>query len=207
MEQPLVRSTTVLMIAAIIGVFALCLSALFAQVDVSDAGVTRTCGSAFDVATDRSGWELWWARDLDEPDRTGSWRPTSYEPLPGSRESSDGAGGVAVRTGNVVHGAGVAEASAAARNGDLRDTGGRQSTGSGSGQPRRRRCGLDAAGLIAVIVLVADADSTLFLYTDRLVVRGRGSDRADPGGGSPGLGRVLSLVSVAIGRSRRGRRR
>ena len=46
------------------------LAVMFSQVEVRnrDVGVTRACGSAFDSAVDRSGWELWWARDLDEPD-------------------------------------------------------------------------------------------------------------------------------------------
>ncbi|MDH3708142.1 MAG: hypothetical protein OES57_18910, partial [Acidimicrobiia bacterium] len=43
---------------------------LLLQVDVMHeaAGGDRACGSAFDVIADRSGWQAWWASDLDEPD-------------------------------------------------------------------------------------------------------------------------------------------
>ena len=41
---------------------------LLVQIEVTEAAVTRSCGSVFDSAVDRSGWEQWWAADLDESD-------------------------------------------------------------------------------------------------------------------------------------------
>jgi hypothetical protein len=185
------------MIAAIIGVFALCLSALFAQVDVSDAGVTRTCGSAFDVATDRSGWELWWARDLDEPTEQvrGALPRTNLCP-----------GAVNRQTGLVASLFGLGTLFTLlvwlSERSDRRRPAGRREVAN-----RILRLGtattvvgavLTSTGLIAVIVLVADADATLFLYTDRLVVAVGGLIVLTPAVALLALGRVLSLVGAHV---------
>ena len=50
----------------VVGAFML----LSLQIEVTDpgAGSARSCGSAFDAAVDRSGWQVWWDQDLEDPD-------------------------------------------------------------------------------------------------------------------------------------------
>ena len=131
------------------------------QVEVGDP--TRSCGSAFDSVADRSGWEVWWAQDLDEGsvDRPSELVRTRTCPDAVNRRTVAAA---------VLGGAGLVLAGLAWRS----DRSGR------SAEPRPlERVGLlaagtgvalTAAGIGAIVLLVADADSTLFLYTDRLVV-------------------------------------
>lgn len=145
-----------------------------AQVEVTvevtgpDAAVTRTCGSAFDSVADRSGWETWWARDLDEanPDVRAALVRTTACPDAINLWLAVGAtlGGMAALL--VVIALALPD-----RRPDARP-------GSGVGE-RLVRLGrvtsyvgaaLTIGGLAALVLLVADADSTLFLYTDRLVV-------------------------------------
>lgn len=137
------------------------------QVEVSDPELesARVCGSAFDVMTDRVDWQDWWARDLDEP------RDAAREALPRTRQCPDA---LNTRTVWVVVLGGLGIAGLVA-------TGFRRRLG-GPDRPRPaelRRLGtitlatgmaLSAAGIAAIIVLTADAESTLFLYVDRLVV-------------------------------------
>ncbi len=59
---------------------------------------------------------------------------------------------------------------------------------------------LTVAGVIAVILLVADADSTLFLYTDRLVVAVVGLIVLIPTMALFVIGRVLALVGAHLDR-------
>jgi hypothetical protein len=68
-EVPRARLAAVLAASAVVLV-ALTGFVVGTQVEVADTtvDVTRTCGSVFDAVADRSGWEIWWARDLDEPD-------------------------------------------------------------------------------------------------------------------------------------------
>ena len=64
------------LVAAIAAALMLVLLAavLLVQIEVTDAQVaaTRSCGSVFDSAVDRSGWEQWWAQDLDEQEEVRS---------------------------------------------------------------------------------------------------------------------------------------
>ena len=163
------------------------------QVEVTDpaTAVTRTCGSAFDGAVDRSGWEVWWARDLDEPD------PVVRDALVRTSRCPD-----AVNTRLVVAGvlAGVALALALAAAVASRER----------RQPRRSadriaRLGrrtfvlglvLTLAGVVAIVVLVADADSTLFLYTDRLVVAVVGLIVLVPTAALVVIGRALEILGA-----------
>ncbi len=145
-------------------------AALLVQIEVTDAdvAVTRGCGSVFDSVVDRSGWEQWWARDLDEPDevRSALVRTTRCPEAVNQRVAIAAVLGAAA----VVLGA----VTMARRRSD------RPADTAVSPVGRRLvRIGrltavlggaLTALGIIAVVVLVADADSTLFLYTDRLVV-------------------------------------
>jgi len=145
-------------------------AALLVQIEVTDAEVaaTRSCGSVFDSAVDRSGWELWWARDLDEADevRSALVRTTRCPDAVNQRVAIAAAlGFTALVLGGVAMARGRADRSS-------------DSTATPVGR-RVVRIGrltsalggaLTVLGIIAIVVLVADADSTLFLYTDRLVV-------------------------------------
>lgn len=140
-----------------------------AQVEVTDSevGATRVCGSVFDSVTDRSGWEIWWARDLDEPDdavRSALVRTTGCPDAINTR--------LAIAAGLFAVAAILAIGALVARNRRAEPS----ATGSARHLVRLGRAttyvgaALTVAGLVAIVVLVADADSTLFLYTDRLVV-------------------------------------
>ena len=157
-------------VAMVLGVLAL--AALALQVEVSDAevGATRACGSAFDALADRSGWETWWAGDLEEPDeeiRSALVRTTRcpdavnarivVAAMLGATSALAALAVLARRRHDGRRDAPTAER-ARARLGRL----GRITTGVGAV--------LTLAGAVAVVLLVADADSTLFLYTDRFVV-------------------------------------
>ena len=167
------RSRTLLLGLAIAAVVLASATAavVAAQVEVtdSDVGVTRTCGSVFDSVTDRSGWETWWARDLDETDvavRSALVRTTGCPDAINLR----------LAVGATL--AGIAAILALVLLAVTNRQGRPPAAGSGEGD-RLLRLGratsyvgaaLTMVGLLALVVLVADADSTLFLYTDRLVV-------------------------------------
>ena len=144
--------------------------ALALQVEVTDpvVDVTRTCGSAVDSVVDRAGWETWWARDLDEPD------PMVRRSLVRTSRCPDAVNGRLVVAG-VLGALAVSLAAVAAATTQQR----RRPLAAADVQHRLVRLGsqtswlgavLTLAGIAAVVVLVADADSTLFLYVDRLVV-------------------------------------
>jgi len=156
-------------IAAALALF-LAGAVLLVQIEVTDAGVaaTRTCGSVFDSVVDRSGWEQWWVHDLDEPDevRSALVRTTRCPEAVNRRVAIAAVLGI---TGVVLG----AVAMARRRSDRSADTAaspiggrivriGRLTSALGGA--------LTVLGVIAIVVLVADADSTLFLYTDRLVV-------------------------------------
>lgn len=163
------RARTIAKAAAILaamGSFAV----LLGQVEVSDDDVsaTRTCGSALDSAIDRSGWDQWWVSDLDEPD------PTVRSELVRTRLCPDAVNRrftLAMALGAITVGAAFL---ARPWNRSGRTPEEPRSVG-----VRIARVGtasswvglsLSLAGVIAIVVLVGDAESTLFLYTDRLVV-------------------------------------
>ncbi|MGI9602158.1 MAG: hypothetical protein ACR2QE_09750 [Acidimicrobiales bacterium] len=139
------------------------------QVEVTDdeVGATRACGSAFDVLADRSGWQVWWAADLDEPDEA------VRAALPRTTRCPDAVNQYLIVSATMTL-VGLCLSVAAAV------VGRRPYSSSGTPEGRSlRRAGavtavigavLTVGGLIGLVVLVADADSTLFLYTDRLVV-------------------------------------
>ena len=60
---------------------------------------------------------------------------------------------------------------------------------------------LSLAGVAAIVVLVADADSTLFLYVDRLVVGVVGLIVLIPTIALFVIGRALVLVGTSLGRA------
>ena len=149
---------------------ALSAAVLTTQVEVADPviDVTRTCGSAFDGVVDRSGWEIWWARDLDEPD------PAARSALIRTSRCPDAVNGRIVVAGVFGVLAILSSLTAIVAAGRRRRT-----LVAGDVSGRILRLGrqiswlgavLTLAGAAAVVFMVADADSTLFLYTDRLVV-------------------------------------
>lgn len=193
-------------LAAILALLAMAcgLVALLVQVEVTSRtlGTTRTCGSAFDSLVDRSGWELWWARDLDEPDsamRSALVRTTACPGAVNARTA------LAVALGSV----GVILAALAGRHRARQMVPVADPVSSGR---RVARLGLIVtvtgavfalAGVVAVIVLVADAESTLFLYTDRLVVGVVGLIVLVPTLALFAIGRLLMIVGPEIDRQRR----
>ena len=178
---------------------------LVVQIEVTDAEVaaTRGCGSVFDSAVDRSGWELWWARDLDEPDevRSALVRTTRCPDAVNQRVAMAAALGItALVLGAVATARGRTDRSEVA-----------------SASPIGRRVvrigrltaalggALTTLGIIAILILVADADSTLFLYTDRLVVAIVGLIVLIPTITLFVIGRVLVLLGENVGQVERDR--
>lgn len=159
----------VLIVAAVAaGLLVGALAVLLMQVEVAGpAGSTsRACGSAFDAAVDRSGWQTWWARDLDEPDdaaRAALIRtmncPDAVNRTMAIAAMLAGAGLVVTLGGWVVFRR--TSTAVTARMGPLGRVGTASTVLGGA---------LTIGGAVAVVVLVADADATLFLYVDRLVV-------------------------------------
>jgi hypothetical protein len=162
------------LVAAVIALATAAAVVVAAQVEVTavaterEGGVTRTCGSVFDSIADRSGWETWWARDLDEVDPAVRAALVRTSACPGAINLRLAVGATLV---------GIAAMLAVALPA-LTDRRTRARVGSGVGA-RLGRLGrvtscvgaaLTVAGLAALVLLVADADSTLFLYADRLVV-------------------------------------
>lgn len=178
---------------------------LLVQIEVTDADVaaTRSCGSVFDSVVDRSGWEQWWADDLDEPDdvRSALVRTTRCPEAVNRRVAIATVLGVAA----VVSGAVMIARRKSNRSADTAASpiGGRlvrigRLTSALGGT-------LTVLGIIAVVVLVADADSTLFLYTDRLVVAVVGLIVLIPTITLFVLGRVLVLLAESVHSSERDR--
>ena len=156
--------------AAAVALASLAAVVLAMHVEVTDpiVDVSRTCGSAFDSVVDRSGWEIWWARDLDEPD------PAVRVALVRTSRCPDAVNGRLVAAG-LLGCLAMLSADAAAVTTSRRHRG----TAAVGGRHRILRLGrqtswlgavLTLAGVLAIVLLVADADSTLFLYVDRLVV-------------------------------------
>jgi hypothetical protein len=176
---------------------------LVVQIEVTDAqvGATRSCGSVFDSVVDRSGWERWWAGDLDEADevRSALVRTTRCPEAVNQR--------VAIAATLGIAGA-ISGAVAMARRRTDRSAG---TTASPVGHRVVRigrltsvlGGGLTTLGIIAIVILVADADSTLFLYTDRLVVAVVGLIVLIPTVTLFVIGRVLVLVGESLRPSER----
>ena len=143
---------------------------LLVQIEVTDAEVaaTRSCGSVFDSVVDRSGWEQWWTQDLDEPDEVRSALVRTNR-CPGAVNQR-----VAIAAVLAITGAVLGAVAMARRKADRSADTPASSIGRRVVRIGRLTSALGGAlttvGIIAIVILVADADSTLFLYTDRLVV-------------------------------------
>jgi hypothetical protein len=195
-------------VAGILAVLALggSLTVLLAQANVTNdvVGATRTCGSAFDAAVDRSGWELWWAADLDESDDQVRSALVRTDLCPSAINWRIG---IAATLGSLSVLLAVFVSLRGRTEGGR--TEGRRDPVETNVASRIRRLGratsavgaaLTIGGLVAILVLVADADSTLFLYTDRLVVVVGGLIVLMPAIALFAIGRVLVLVGEYLDR-------
>ncbi len=201
------RADWIRLVAAIAAALMIVLLAavVLVQIEVTDAEVaaTRSCGSVFDSIVDRSGWEQWWAHDLDEPDdvRSALVRTTR---CPGAVNQRVAIAAVlaitAVVSGTVAIARRRADRSAHAAVSPF----GRQVVRIGRFTSALGGA-LTALGIIAIVILVADADSTLFLYTDRLVVAVVGFIVLIPTITLFVIGRVLVLVGENVQPSERDR--
>jgi hypothetical protein len=188
-------------VAGILGVLVLAgsVAVFLAQTNVTNEAVeaTRSCGSAFDSVVDRSGWELWWAADLDEPDDLVRSALVRTDLCPSAINWRIGIaaalGGMSVLLavfvslrGRSERRRGPAETNVADRIVRL----GRATSAVGAA--------LTIGGLVAIVVLVADADTTLFLYTDRIVVVVGGLIVLMPAMALFAIGLVLVLVGAYL---------
>ena len=180
---------------ALVGAVAILLVQVTVTNDVEAA--TRTCGSAFDALADRSGWELWWARDLDETDdavRAALIRTDLCPAAVNQRIMRRSALGALARRVGDDRTAFVRPADHARTKQTVHRTSsirlGRATTWTGAT--------LSIAGIVAIVVLVADADSTLFLYVDRGRRRSRRSHRPDADLALFVIGRALMLAGTHV---------
>jgi hypothetical protein len=197
-EVPRARLAAVLAASAVVLV-ALTGFVVGTQVEVADTtvDVTRTCGSVFDAVADRSGWEIWWARDLDEPD------PDVRSALVRTTGCPDAINGRLALTAVLGGVAALAVLGVVALRRDRR-----RPRAPVDVAERLVRLGritsfvgaiLTLAGILAVVLLVADADSTLFLYTDRLVVAVVGLIVLAPTASLIVIGRALTILGGTAG--------
>jgi hypothetical protein len=189
------RATVVASVLAVL-VLAVSVVLLLSNVEVSgEATGVRSCGSGFDSVVDRSGWELWLARDLDEADvSNGSvlLRTTQCPDAVNRRLALSGLFAAAAGALVVVAAFRRRPREADASPVELRVARlGRATAATGAA--------LGLFGVIALVVLVADADSTLFLYTDRLVVAVVGLIALVPTLALVAIGRFLMLLAPVIG--------
>ncbi len=183
--------------AIVVGLMLLAVAAIVAlvwQVEVRHEVVgSRGCGSGFDVLADRSGWEVWWAHDLDESD------PAAREVLLRTTECP-AAVNRRLAVAGVLAAAGAALSAVAI---------GWRRPARAPGGPRQRlhrlgrftRLGgiaLAVGGVAALVVVVADADSTLFLYVDRSVVVLVGLVALVPTLALSAIGHALTVVATAM---------
>jgi hypothetical protein len=188
-------------VAGLLAVLALAgsVTVFLAQANVTNdaVGVTRTCGSAFDAAVDRSGWEIWWAADLDEPDELVRSALVRTDLCPSAINWRIGIaaalGSLSVLLAVFVGLRGRSEQRRDPAETTLADRIvrlGRATSAVGAV--------LTVGGVVAIVVLVADADSTLFLYTDRIVVVVGGLIVLMPAMALFAIGRVLALVGAYL---------
>ena len=134
------------------------------QVRVHSSGVSASCGAPFDVVSGRANWQRWFTADLADP-RTGDPVPlVRTEACPAAANRRTAIAGTAAAAGVALIAAALLTRSDPVRHRKprpLRALGG-WVTGVGAA--------LTAAGLIGLVVLLANGDAVLFLYVDRWVV-------------------------------------
>lgn len=181
------------LVGVVLLVATIALVAVQIEVTDDDVAATRACGSVIDGVTDRSGWETWWVQDLDEPEtavRASLVRTAKCPAAVNARivlAAALGAVGVsALATGMWIrrrHDHTRPSDDVAGRLARL----GRVTSAVGGG--------LTLLGLAGIGMLLADADSTLFLYTDRTVVAVVGLIVLVPAIALFAAGRALALAA------------
>lgn len=186
------RVTAAIAIGGVVTVVAALVLAV-SNIEVGNgADGTRSCGSVFDSVADRSGWEVWLANDLDEPDDAFRSELLRTTECPGAVNRRLALAGITAAFGAsmaVVTGARLRRhrTPPTAPVGSRLTRLGRATTTVGAV--------LTAGGVAAIAVLVADADSTLFLYVDRTVVALIGLIVLVPTIALIAIGRALTLVA------------
>lgn len=188
-------ATIVLALAAAVGLAVV----VTAQVDVTHevTSTTVACGSPLDTIVDRTGWESWLAADLAEQSSAPRGKLVRTQQCP---SAINGRIVMAAVVGVVlVMSTAWAWLSFRARKSET-------TVSSSGGQLRRIGVlvanvglALTAAGIAALVLLLADADSTLFLYMDRLVVAIAGLIVLVPPIALFAIGRFLVLAGDRLG--------
>lgn len=181
----------------LLGVVLLLASLVLLQTQVEVVGASdpdgRTCGSALDALTGRSGWQEWWSADLDDQPAEQPSPLTRTEHCPDAINRHLWMSSLLGVVG--VFGLGAASWS---RRPEDKVSGGMRSV---------RRFGtsiavtgtlLTVGGVVALVALVADPSSTLFIYVDRLVVALIGLIVLVPAVALMAIGRVIMLVGERI---------
>ncbi len=186
------RAVGALLIVIAIGV-------VLMEVDVPTGETTRgSCGSAFDAIAGRTDWEVWRAQDFDTP------VTTSTNSLPRTEQCPDEVNRRILLAGGLVI-AVIAVVTAA----ELLDRRGAEPSRAAKGDPvdRLRALGLyvmvaggalTLAGLVGIVLLVADPESSLFLYVNRAVVALIGLVVLLPAIALMVAGRALALLAGAL---------
>ena len=163
---------------------------LVLQVRVHASGISASCGAPFDVISGRADWQQWFSADLTDP-RISAARPlirTEMCPTAVNRRTT---------SAGILAGTGLVLLTAAALL---------------AGRDRRRRtrptplralgawvtgvgAALTVAGIIGLVVLLANPGAALFLYVDRWVIAIIGMLVLIPAIALAASGRALMLVA------------
>ena len=196
--EPRSRTGALVGVGVVLGaalvVAALVVLALQVRVPDGRGGTALACGSAWDAAAGRVGWERWWAADLSQP--SGTLARTSACPDAVNRRMV-AAGALAVTGSAVLAVSGLL--------GRRRRTGPRgRAIGAAD---RLRRLGATATvvgavatagGVVALLLVLADPGSVLFLYVDRAVVALAGAALLVAPVGLMVVGRAVTLAGRAL---------
>ncbi len=169
------------------------------QVHVGGSGQSgRSCGSSLDVITDRAGWEVWYAQDVVD---AAAGSPVA---LVRTLRCPDAVNGRTVAAGALgAAGAGALVAGAMLR----RSPAGSPRPAGGGAVRRLRRLGaattmvgafLVAGGLSALAVLLADRESTIFIFVRRPLVAAIGAVVLAPVVALLVGGRAISILATTL---------
>lgn len=179
---------------------------LVLQVRVDEGSAEASCGSTLDVVTGRTGWEEWWSRDLADPAEGVGGRLVRSEECPGAVDARLVRAGVLAAVAVALWA--TVEVADRRRHGVFGPAPAREP----SPALGLQRVGtvlswvgaaLTVGGFVAIVVLVADPDSTLFLYVDRLVVAVIGAIVLIPALALVFAGRAIALAGQNLARSER----
>lgn len=169
---------------------------VLSQVEVTAASSARSCGTPFDVITGRVGWQQWWSADLSDADAAGGLVRTRR--CPGAENRRLAVAGVLAGAAMTAVGAGgwIARGPVGM-------------PGRVSPSARLRRLGrwvtwggvvLGAAGVAGLGLLLADPESTLFVYVTRPTVALVGVLALLPAVALVVIGRALDVLGCSLDR-------